>query len=113
MFNRIKFAMTLCLGILLCASCTTSRVVGDTRHPQVEIESSGIIWVGEKQVKVGKIGKALKKAGFSKGQSVKVLIVDSDDKHLMQAVSSDLVMSGFMRPIFITNKITQSTIQKK
>ena len=113
MLNFIKYSIYLCLIALFCTSCTTSRVVGHTREPQVEIESTGIIWVGDKQVRLGKIGKALKRAGFSRNQEVKVLIADKRDRGLMQAVSADLVKHGFMRPIFITNKITQSTTKKK
>ena len=113
MFKFTKLAVLTILTTIFCSSCTTSRVVGDTSTPQVEIESSGIIWVRDRQVKLGKIGKALRKAGFSKGQTVKVLVADKNDRQLMRAVSSDLVMSGFMRPVFITDKITQSTTKKK
>lgn len=99
--------------MIFCTSCTTSRVVGNTRTPEVEVESSGIIWVGKHQVKIGKIGKALKSAGYAREQEVKVLVPDRNDRPLMQSISSDLVMSGFKRPIFITNKISQSTTKKK
>jgi len=113
MFNTCKIFIFICLTAIFCISCTTSRIVSNTRVPEVEIESSGIIWVRDRQVRVGKIGKALRSAGFSKGQVVKVLVADKNDKRLMQAVSADLVMSGFKRPVFITNKITQSTTKKK
>ncbi len=113
MFKFTEIAVFAILTLIFCSSCTTSRVVGDNKTPEVEIESCGIIWVGERQVKVGKIGKALKRAGFRRGQAVKVLVTDKNDRHLMKAVSSDLVMSGFMRPIFITNRITKSTTKKK
>jgi hypothetical protein len=104
-----KTALIVCVGSVLCASCTTSRVVGDTQTPEVEVESTGIVWVGERQVAVGKIGKALKSAGVSRDEAVKVLVADTHDRVLMRAISSDLVMSGFKRPIFITDKKTQSS----
>lgn len=109
MFNLARISILLSLSALLCASCTTSRVVGDTGKPQVEVESSGIIWVGERQVEIGKIGKALRSAGFKKGEAIKVLVRDKSNRALMRAISSDLVMSGYMRPVFITTKITGST----
>jgi hypothetical protein len=96
----------------ICGACTTSRVVGSTKTPEVEVESTGIIWVGERQVRLGKIGRALRSAGFSKDQEVKVLMADENDRGLMQAIASDLVMSGYKRPIFITGKKTESSLQK-
>ena len=112
MSRFFKIAASACFIAVFCTSCTTSRVIGDTRTPEVEVESSGIIWVGERQVQVGKIGKALKSAGFSVEKEVKVLVTDKGYRSLMQAISADLVMSGFKRPVFITNKITQSTTRK-
>lgn len=113
MFHFVKSLVFIIFSLIFCSSCSTTRVVSNTRTPEVRIEASGIIRVGDRQVNPGKIGKALKSAGFSKDQEIKVLISDKNDRALMQAVSSDLVMSGFMRPIFITNKITESTTKKK
>ncbi len=107
-----KTALIVCVSSVLCTSCTTSRVVGDTQTPEVEVEFSGIVWVGDRQVAVGKIGRALKSAGVSRDEAVKVLVADRNDRVLMRAISSDLVMSGFKRPIFITDKKTQSSIQQ-
>ena len=113
MFNFIKITVLFIFTTIFCTSCTSTRVISDSRTPEVEIESSGIIWVGERQVQLGRIGKALKSDGYDKDRTVKVLIADKRDRGLMQAVTSDLVMSGFKRPVFITNKITESTTKKK
>ena len=109
--NRTKL-VSICVVIIgLCASCTTSRVVGSTKTPEVEVESTGIIWVGERQVQLGKIGKALRSAGVGRDQEIKVRMADKNDRGLMQAITSDLVMRGFKRPIFITNKKTESILE--
>ncbi|MFO7936717.1 MAG: hypothetical protein R6V06_03820 [Kiritimatiellia bacterium] len=113
MIEFLKTAVLLIFMTVFFTSCTTTRVISNSGTPDVEIESSGIIWVGDRQVQPGRIGKALRSAGYSKSGEIKVLIADKRDRGLMRAVTSDLVMSGYKRPLFITEKITRSTTGKK
>ena len=112
MFIFIKKSMAVLSVALCCVSCTISRVIENTRTPEVEIESNGNIWIHDKPVKIGKIGKTLRSAGFRREQEVNILVSDTRDRRIMQAVTADLVRSGFSRSVFITNKSATSSISK-
>ena len=109
MFNFIKNLIILIAVALFCVSCTTSRVIENTMVPDVEIDSNGEIWVRDRSVKVGKVGRKLRSAGFRREQTVNILIPDQPDTALMKAVASDLAVHGFSRTAFIKNKSATST----
>ncbi|MFA7173369.1 MAG: hypothetical protein WC340_08140 [Kiritimatiellia bacterium] len=101
--------LLLILAFTLCGlSCTTSKVIQDTRVPEVEIDSASQIWIHNRRVEVGKIAKTLRSAGFRREQEVNILIPNQPDRTLMKAVSSDLVRGGFTRSAFIKAKSTSS-----
>ena len=112
MFIFIRKAIVLLSIALCCASCTTSRVIENTRVPEVEIDTAGKIWIKDKSVQPGKIGKTLRSAGFRREQEVNILIPDTDNRRMMQSVTADLVRSGFTRSVFITNKSATSSVSK-
>ncbi len=106
----------ICIAFVMAAcgtACTTSRVIENTRVPEVEIDTSGTIWMNNRRVELGKIGKTLRSTGFRREQEVNILIPEDPDRRLMQAVSADLVRSGFTRSAFIKAKsATSATVPK-
>jgi len=109
----IKKLMVVFIAATCCISCTTSRVIEDTRKPEVVIDTYSKIWINDKPVVLGKIGRTLRSSGFRREQEVNVLVADPHDRRTMQAVTSDLVKSGFTRSVFITNKAATSSVQQK
>ncbi|MDA3923160.1 MAG: hypothetical protein PF904_00480 [Kiritimatiellae bacterium] len=113
MATFIKNMMIVLIAANCCMSCTTSRVIENSRIPEVEIDTFGKIWINDKPVKLGKIGRTLQHAGFRREQEVNILVADTRDRRTMRAVTSDLVKRGFTRSVFITNKSATSSIKKK
>lgn len=102
--------LLLILIFAICGvSCTTSKVIENTRVPEVEIDSSGQIWIHNQRVEVGKIAKKLRSSGFRRDQEVNILIPNELDRTLMKAVSADLVRGGFTRSAFVKAKSASST----
>jgi biopolymer transport protein ExbD len=113
MADFIRKILMLLIAVTCCMACTTSRVIEDTRVPEVVIDSYGKTWINDKPVAPGKIGRTLKSAGFRREQEVNVLVADPHDRRSMQTVTADLVKNGFTRSIFITNRTATSSVQQK
>ena len=90
--------------------CTTSRVIENTRVPEIVIDEHGKITFNNKPVEVRKLAAAIKAAGFEKTQEVNILIPEKADRALMRAVSSELVLKGYTRTIFVKNRKAYSAV---
>lgn len=93
--------------------CKTSRVIENTRVPEIVIDEYGGISINGNPTKLGRITAAVKSAGFSRDQEINVLIPENPDRSLMRAISGELVLGGYTRTVFITNRKASAVIPKK
>ncbi len=105
----MKASLVLSFLILLSAfscwcGCTTSRVIENTRVPEIFIDESGTIIFNNERVELKKIAAAVKAAGFEKTQEVNILIPDNPDRALMRDISRELIVHGYTRTIFVKNR---------
>jgi len=110
--SRLPF---LTLALFLIASsvwngCTTSRVIENTRVPEITLDEFGVITFNNKRLEPGKIAEAVRAAGFKREQEVNILIPDNPDRAIMLSVSSELLQSGYTRTIFVKNRKASSTV---
>ena len=88
---------------LLGAGCATSRVVEDTRHPEIVIDKFGVVTFQDKHVAPEKIASAVKSAGIPKGQKIRIFVPEARDHLLMRAIADNLMSAGY-GTLFITDK---------
>ena len=105
----MKVSFALFLAILLPSlacwnGCTTSRVIENTRVPEIVIDAYGTITFNNERVEIKKIAAAVKAAGFEKTQEVNILIPDNPDRAIMRALSRELVLNGYTRTVFVKNR---------
>lgn len=111
--HPLLFLFTSLILLVGGTGCTTSRVIENTRVPEIVIDAHGKITFNNKTVEVKKLAAAIKSAGFEKTQEVNILIPEKPDRALMRAVSSELVLNGYTRTIFVKNRKAYSTVPEK
>ena len=89
--------------------CATSRVIENTRVPEITIEASGTIRFNQEPVPPGKLVSALRSGGIRTDQEVNLLIPDQPDPALMRAVSAELLRGGYSRTVFVKNRKASSS----
>jgi len=93
--------------------CTTSRVIENTRVPEITVDESGAVTFNGKRVPPGKIAAALRDEGITHEQEVNILIPDTPDRQLMQSLSAELLRGGYTRTIFVKNRRAVSAAGKQ
>jgi hypothetical protein len=100
------------IALLLWNGCTTSRVIENSRVPEIVIDDYGAITFNKERVELGRIASAVKAAGFTRTQEVNILVPDKPDRKIMSAVSSELVRSGYTRTVFVKNRKATAVVKK-
>ena len=109
---RILILTALLLSFAPWTGCLSSRVIENTRVPEITIDEVGIVTFNGEQLRPGKIASAIKSAGFRNTQEVNILIPDNPDRAVMQSVSADLVRGGYTRTVFVKNRKASATLAK-
>jgi hypothetical protein len=104
--------LTLLASLAAWTGCTTSRLIENTRVPEVTIDEAGLMTYNGKQIQRGKLAAALKSAGLPKTQEINIRIPDMNDRALMKSLSAELVQGGYTRTIFVTPRKATSTLSK-
>lgn len=107
---RHPYARIAIAALCLAAGCTSSRVIENTRVPEIAISETGSITFNDTPVKLGEITRAIKSAGIKQSQEVNILIPDRPDRSLMKAITAELVRGGYTRTIFVKNRKTSSAV---
>ena len=108
------FSLLACaLGLVLGSGCASTRVIENTRVPEVSMDDAGIISFGGEQLPPEKVVAAIRRAGFVHTQEINILIPDNPDRKLMQTLSAELVRGGYTRTVFLKSRKASATLQKK
>ena len=92
--------------------CTTSRLIENTRVPEITIDSTGIVTFEGRQVQTDKLAAALKSAGIARTQEINIRIPDMNDRALMKSITAELIRGGYTRTIFVTPRKATATTAK-
>ena len=111
--REILFLTAFSAALSCWTGCASSRVIENTRVPEIVITESGAITFNDERIEVAKIASAIKSAGFEHTQEVNILIPDKPDRSIMKAVSGELVRNGYTRTIFVKNRKASAVVPKK
>jgi hypothetical protein len=89
--------------VIFGAGCTTSRVIEDTRTPEITINTFGDVMFHGKHIAPEKIASAVKSAGIPKTQKIRILVPSEPDRHLMGRVAGYLHVAGYST-LFVTDR---------
>ena len=114
MRTRNVLLLTLAFTALLAGNgCITSRVIENTRVPEIAVDEYGAITFNNERLEIGKIARAVRSAGFERTQEINILVPDKPDRKLMAAISAELVRNGYTRTIFVTNRKATAAVPIK
>ncbi len=100
------------LCALLGAGCRSSRVIENTRVPELTVDDAGRVLFEGETLQLGEIGAAVRRAGFNRTQEVNILVPDNPDRKLMGAITGDLRKSGYSRTVFVKARKATATLGK-
>ena len=107
----LRYFVAGSLLLLTCVTgCSSTRVIENTRIPEITIDEYGAILVRDKSVTKEKLASAIKAAGFIRDQEVNILIPDNVDRSLMRFVAGELARCGYPRMIFVKNRKASAII---
>ena len=113
MRTHTAMSLTLALTALTCWNgCISSRVIENSRVPEIVIDEYGAITFNKERVEPGKIAAAVKSAGYKREQEVNILVPDKPDRKLMSEVSAELVRGGYTRTIFVKSRKATADVPK-
>ncbi|MDR2848945.1 MAG: hypothetical protein LBW77_00120 [Verrucomicrobiota bacterium] len=103
------------LAALLCgAGCVTSRLVEDTRVPEITVDAFGAVTFNDRRVELSNLAKTVKAAGITREQEVNILVPDNFSELLRKRIYAEMLRYGYTRTIFVTNrKATSATVEKR
>jgi len=107
---RVCPLVVVFLALSLSFGCVSTRVVDNSRTPEVVVDESGIITFNGKQLAANKIAPALSSAGIEKTREITILIPEKRDRALMQTVTAELVHKGYHRVAFVTKRKALATV---
>jgi len=88
-------------GFLALTGCLSSRVIENTRVPEIEIDVLGTITFNGDSVKLGEVATAVRAAGIRREQEINIRVPERVDPSLRNALCAELVRSGYTRTVFV------------
>ena len=107
------FAISFLAAHLCFTGCVTSRVVEDTRVPEITVDAYGAITFNNERVELDKLARAVKSAGITREQEVNILVPDNFDRMLRDRIYSAMLRGGYTRTIFVTSRKASSSVTGK
>lgn len=103
-------------GLLLCSlfttACVSSRLISDTRVPEVIVDNFGGITFAGQTVELARLGRTIRAAGIKKDQEVNILAPKNLDPTLRGQIYGSMLRSGYTRTIFITERKASAYVPK-
>jgi len=100
---RLFILMSVCFAVVLGTGCTTSRVVEDSRAPDIVIDRFGDVTFAGKRVEPDQIAKAVVDAKIPRTHQLRILVPEQRDHLLMRTITDNLRRAGY-RMVFVTDK---------
>ena len=107
------FVSGILAALLCCCGCVTSRVVEDTRVPEITVDAYGTITFNNERVEIDRLAKAVKSAGITREQEVNILVPNNFDRMLRDRIYAAMLRGGYTRTIFVTSRKASSSVTGK
>jgi hypothetical protein len=113
--NRISFLFSLsAFAALLCGpGCVNTRVIENTRTPEIVVDAFGAITFNDKRIELKKLARAVKAAGITRDQEVNILVPERFDPALRSQIYAEMLRGGYTRTIFVTSRKATSLVTGK
>lgn len=103
----------LMLAACALAGCTSTRVIENTRVPEIVVDEFGSIRFNGESLKLGQVASAVRGAGCRREQEINILIPERLDETLRKSLCAELVRGGYTRTIFIKNRKATARVTGK
>jgi len=107
----IHFICPLLLAALFFGpGCVSSRIIEDTRPPEITVDGFGAITFNGARVELDRLSRTVKAAGITRNQEVNIRVPDNFDTTLRQRIYAEMLRGGYTRTIFVTDRKASSFV---
>ena len=103
----------LLAALLFGPGCVSSRMIEDTRVPEITVDGFGAITFSGKRVELSKLSRTVKAAGITREQEVNILVPENFDTVLRKQIYAEMLRGGYTRTIFVTDRKASSFVTGK
>lgn len=100
--------MMVCIALLAAMTgCTTSKVITDSRNPEIQLTTSGEILFEERTISKEQVPLIFKERGIQRTQTILMRVPSEQtqrDYLLMRSITDTLRQAGYSRIVFTTEK---------
>jgi hypothetical protein len=113
--NRTTHLLSLgfLAALLCCPGCVSSRLIENTRVPEIVVDASGAIAFNDERVELGRLSRTVKAAGITREQEINILIPANFDRSLRSRIYAEMLRGGYTRTIFVTDRKASSFVNEK
>lgn len=101
--------------ISLLSGCTTSKVLTDSRQPEIRITSAGEILFEEQPITKDQVPLVFKERGIQRTQTILMRVPSEQtqrDHLLMRSITEALRRAGYSRIVFTTDKKATANLKE-
>jgi biopolymer transport protein ExbD len=99
--------------LIFGTACVSSRVVENTRVPEITVDAYGVITFDNEQVELKRLARKVRKAGIPREQEVNILVPENFDRSLRGKIYAELLRGGYTRTIFVTQRKASSFVPQE
>jgi len=96
--------------LILGTACVSSRVVENTRVPEITVDAYGAITFGDERVELKNLARKVRKAGIPQEQEINILVPENFDRSLRGKIYAEMLRGGYTRTIFVTQRKASSFV---
>lgn len=111
--KRTNLFLNVLVALSFCAGCVNTRVIENTRAPEIIVDDSGAITFNNQRVKLDKLAKTVKRAGIDRDQEVNILVPENFDRALRNRIYAAMIRSGYTRTVFVSNRKASAVVTGK
>jgi biopolymer transport protein ExbD len=109
-----KYQFTAWIGLIafliLGTACVSSRVVENTRVPEITVDAHGAITFGDERVELKRLVKEVRAAGITREQEINILVPENFDRSLRGKIYAEMLRGGYTRTIFVSQRKASSFV---
>ena len=112
-----KYQFTAWIGLIafliLGTACVSSRVVENTRVPEITVDAHGAITFGDERVELKRLVKEVRAAGITREQEINILVPENFDRSLRGKIYAEMLRGGYTRTIFVSQRKASSFVPQE
>jgi biopolymer transport protein ExbD len=106
----LLFSSLLFAGLFFGTGCVTSRMIEDTRVPEITVDDFGAITFNNARVELDRLSRTVRAAGITREQEVNIRVPEKFDAALRKRIYAEMLRGGYTRTIFVTDRKASSFV---